>query len=240
MFVSNKLKVPGEDWEVKFASDSSFVWKCLYLLGHFLKLFFCRLQVEGREHVPAQGGFVYACNHNLGPDYVVLGWTSPRQVYFMAKSEIFYVSPLLTRLLESIGTFPIRRGAGDNGALTSAVEIVHQGKALGMFPEGTRSRDGRLQPGRSGVARIALTADVPILPVVVLNSEKMFPRPWLPWNRPLVTVRYGEPFMPSGDPANPGDIQQTTDRTMREIAGLLPPERRGIYGEAPVPAELSL
>ncbi|MCB9137099.1 MAG: 1-acyl-sn-glycerol-3-phosphate acyltransferase [Caldilineaceae bacterium] len=209
--------------------DATWFWRLLHLSGYFLKLFFCRIEVKGRENVPLEGGLIFACNHNMGPDYVILGWTSPRQVYFMAKSDIFYYSGWLTWFLHQVGTFPVERGRGGRGAVTASVKIVEQGKALGMFPEGTRSRDGNLQAGRSGVARIALAAQTPILPVVVLNSEKVLPRRWLPWNRPLVTIEYGKPFPVTGDPANSADIQLVTERTMREIAALLPPARRGAY-----------
>jgi 1-acyl-sn-glycerol-3-phosphate acyltransferase len=212
-----------------FPSDGSFMWNSMVVLAHFLKLFFCIPKVEGREHVPRQGGLVFACNHNMGPDYVVLGALSPRQVYFMAKSEIFNVSPWLTRLLFSLGTFPIQRGGNDSAAVISAVELVCGGKALGMFPEGTRSRTGQLQPGRSGATRIAMTANAPVVPVVVLNSEKMFPRKWLPWNRPVVTVRFGHPLHVEGDVDDPVIVRHNTDDIMHAIAALLPPERRGAY-----------
>ncbi len=216
-----------------FPSDGSFLWNSMVVLAHFLKLFFCVPQGEGRANVPRQGGLVYACNHNMGPDYVVLGALSPRQVYFMAKSEIFEVSPWLTRLLFSLGTFPIQRGAGDNDAMSSAVELVRSGKTLGMFPEGTRSRTGQLQPGRSGAIRIAMAANAPIVPVAVVNSEKMFPRKWLPWNRPVVTVRFGEPFLLEGDVEDSEDVSHNTEIVMRRIAALLPPDRRGVYATLP-------
>jgi 1-acyl-sn-glycerol-3-phosphate acyltransferase len=212
-----------------FPSDGSLMWNSMVMLAHFLKLFFCIPIVEGRDNVPRQGGLVFACNHNMGPDYVVLGALSPRQVYFMAKSEIFNVSPWLTRLLFSLGTFPIQRGENDNAAVTSAVELVCSGKTLGMFPEGTRSRTGQLQPGRSGATRIAMTASVPVVPVVVLNSEKIFPRKWLPWNRPVVTVRFGRPLHLEGDVEDSASVRHNTDDIMRAIAELLPPERRGAF-----------
>jgi len=215
---------------MRYPSDSSFIWKILFTVAAFLKLFCCRLEVEGVENVPATGGVILACNHNPGFDFVVMGYASPRQVYFMAKKEIFDINPLLSKLLFAAGTFPILRGKHDARAVVSAIALAKSGKVLGMFPEGTRSRTGELQRAHSGTARIAMAANATVVPTVVMGSEKIFSRPWLPWGRPLVIVRFGKPIMYD---STDGELtaREYTNRIMCAIAELLPPERRGVYAD---------
>jgi 1-acyl-sn-glycerol-3-phosphate acyltransferase len=214
---------------MRFPADSSFAWKALYLVAEFLKFFCCRVTVEGAENIPETGGVVLACNHNPGFDFAMLGYASSRQVYFMAKKEIFDINPLLSKLLFAVGAFPILRGKHDQRAIASAVQLVESGKVLGMFPEGTRSRTGKLQRAHSGAAHIAMEANAPVAPTVVIGSEKAFSRIWPPWNRPLVIIRFAPPIILQ----NPADDQLTarqyTNRIMCAIAELLPPEHRGFY-----------
>jgi 1-acyl-sn-glycerol-3-phosphate acyltransferase len=205
------------------------MWRFIHRLVSLIKPLFCRLTVEGVEHVPADGGCVIACNHTLGPDYIVLGYASPRQIYYMAKTEIFTWHPLLNRLFASVGTFPVQRGKGDAMALQTAVQTVCAGKAVGMFPEGTRSRTGELMRGKSGAARIALAAGAPVVPAVVINSAAILPILFTLRRRPEVTVRFGPPVIMAGDPNSHSDARANTERVMRAMAELLPPELRGFY-----------
>ena len=219
---------------MRFPSDSSFLWKVLYVVAEILKIFCCRVKVEGAENIPKTGGVILASNHNPGFDFVLMGYGCPRQVYFMAKKEIFDINPLLTKLLHAIGTFPIRRGARDQGAIQSAVDLVSSGKVLGMFPEGTRSRTGELQRAHSGAARIAIKANAPVVPTAIMGTEKIVTRKWLPWGRPLIIVRFGPPLYPPA--TQDGKITQAAARTftkefMCAVAQLLPPERRGAYAD---------
>lgn len=214
-----------------FPKDASAFWWFLHFLIRFgVGTVLCRLTVEGREHVPPKGGCVVACNHSMGPDYVALGYAASRQVFYLAKSDIFGVHPLLDRFLLAVGTFPIKRGQQDRSAIQASVELVQSGKVLGMFPEGTRSRDGVLGEGRSGAARIAIDAGVPILPVVVLNSDELFQRMLLRrWRRPHVTVRFGPLIMPKPDNRSSAYVHELTHEIMVALATLMPPERRGRY-----------
>ena len=217
---------------MRWPQQAARTWRVLYVVAIIIKPFFLRLRIEGDENLPAAGGCIVACNHTLGPDYVILGYASPRQVYFMAKVELFKIHPWLTALLHGAGAFPVRRGERDSDALEQAQRMVDAGYVVGMFPEGTRSRTGALQRGRSGVARIALAANAPVVPVVVINSEPVLPGVLKLRRRPLVTVRFGAPVFP---PAGGGTNAELANRFTREImfamADLLPPERRGFYSD---------
>jgi 1-acyl-sn-glycerol-3-phosphate acyltransferase len=214
---------------VIFPKESTLAWKFWYFVAIVIKPFFLRLTIEGKEHVPMEGGCIIACNHTLGPDYVILGYASPRQVYYMAKAEIFAYHPWVARLVSDLGAFPVHRGKGDSDAIERAIDVVRAGHVLGMFPEGTRSRTGALQPAKTGVARIALGSGASIVPAVVINSEPVL-RDWLKFQRrPQVTMRFGPPLATRGDPQQPDDVERTTSTMMYAIAELLPPERRGAY-----------
>ena len=194
---------------------------------------FCRLQVEGRENLPLRGGAVVASNHNYGPDFIFLGITSPRELSFMAKAEAFAWSPVLAAILRAGGVFPVQRGKGDSGAIDTAVELAREGNLIAMFPEGTRSKSGVLMRGKTGAARIALAAEVPVVPAIVMNSAAVLKRK--SWRRPLVTVRFGKPMTwpTSGEDAEEENetARAYTDVIMAEIASMLPVALRGEYGD---------
>ena len=169
-------------------------------------------------------------NHTMGPDYVLLGYASPRQLYYMAKAEIFRVHPIMSGILYKAGVFPVKRGKSDAAALDQAIDLLQQGRMLGMFPEGTRSRSGILRTGKTGTARISIKAGVPVVPAVVIRSEEIYRHLQLrTWRRPHVIVRFGPPLCWHG--ANDEDTapKAFTDEIMAAIAALLPPHLRGDY-----------
>ena len=108
---------------MRFPKEGTRAWKVLYVIAIIIRPFFVRLNIEGEENIPTTGGCVIACNHTLGADYVLLGYASPRQVYYMAKSEIFAFHPVLAKLVASAGAFPVQRGKGDTQAVDQAVAI---------------------------------------------------------------------------------------------------------------------
>jgi 1-acyl-sn-glycerol-3-phosphate acyltransferase len=223
---------------MRWPKEGTFMWKVLYVVAIIIKPFFLRLQIEGEEHIPARGGCVVACNHTRGPDYVIVGYASPRQIFYMAKSEIFAAHPLLDKLVTSAGAFPVHRGKGDTQAIGQAVGMVQSGRILGMFPEGTRSKNGALQRGKPGAARIALGARAPVVPVVVINSEPVLSDVLKFQPRPRVIVRFGPPITPAGAAESAEDVQRLTTQIMLAMAELLPPERRGYYADpAALPVE---
>ncbi len=213
---------------MRIPRDASRLWKFFYVLLTILKPLLCRLRVEGAEHLPATGGCVVASNHSMGPDYVVLGYAAPRQIYYMAKVELFHLHPWLSKLLNMVGAFPINRGRNDTEALSVAEELLQRGKVLGMFPEGTRSRTGELRRGKTGAVRLAMKMQTPVVPAAVINGEAIFKQLG---RRPEVIVRFGPPLYPMGDPNHKTIPRDQTDAVMRAIAQLLPPEQRGIYGK---------
>lgn len=212
--------------------DATWMWRVLFVVAIIIKPFFLRLRIEGRERVPRRGGCVFAINHTAGPDYVIVGYASPRQVFYMAKAEIFAFHPLLAWLVGSAGAFPVQRGKGDTQAVEQAVKMVAAGHIVGMFPEGTRSKSGQLQRGKTGVARIAMNGDVPIVPVVVINSEPVLRDFKKLQPRPQVTLRFGAPIPPTGDANDPEAVRRLTSTMMLAMAELLPEDRRGYYADA--------
>ena len=212
---------------MRMPQDATWLWKFLYALATLLRPLFCRLRVEGQAHIPSTSGCVVACNHTMGPDYFILGYASPRQIYYMAKIELFQIHPWFSRCLTLVGTFPIDRGRNDTAALGAAEALLRRGQVLGMFPEGTRSHTGELRRGKSGVARLAMATKAPVVPAVVINAEALLKQLG---RRPEIIVRFGPPLSLVGDPTDKATVQTQTDAVMCAIAQLLPPAQRGSYG----------
>lgn len=215
---------------VRLPRDGSAFWLFCYITLTLLLRPFLRLRVEGVENIPATGGAVLASNHVTNLDVLVLGVTSTRQIYYMAKSELFQVNPILTWALHEAGTFPVRRGLADTAALEVASALLKQGRVLGLFPEGSRHR--ALGRGKRGAVRLAMQNQVPLLPVAVIGTGYVVDGGWRrQLRRPLVTVRYGRPYYALGDAEDSTAMHQATTELMQNIAALLPAEMRGVYGQ---------
>src|SRR5256885_3627146 len=150
------------------------------LLGPWLRLVF-RPQVEGRENVPNHGPAIIASNHLSFSDSIFMPLMVKRKVTFVAKSEYFTGKGLkgfLTKMFfVGTGTIPVDRSGGRaaQAAIDTGLRILREGKLFGIYPEGTRSPDGRLYRGKTGVARLALESGAPVIPVVMLNSDEIQP-----------------------------------------------------------------
>lgn len=154
---------------------------------------YLRLTVEGLERLPRDTPVILASNHLSFIDSIVLPLNVPRPVYFLGKSD--YWDSWRTRwFVQGTGVVPVRRGGGSEGerSLQTGVEILRRGDLLGVYPEGTRSPDGRLYRGKTGPVRIALAADVPIVPCAVLGTERAMPTGRYLARPVPVTVRYGQ------------------------------------------------
>ncbi len=172
----------------------------IYRIGRALCWLYFRLahglRVEGVEQVPARGGCIVAGNHASVLDPPLMGCPiRHREVHYLAKAELF--RPPLGWFLRQVGAVPVERGRGDVGALRRALELLREGRVLGLFPEGTRSPDGRLQPPKRGLGFLVAKAGVPVVPAFLSGTFEAWPKgvryPRL--GRP-VSVRYGPPISP--------------------------------------------
>ncbi|WP_347349533.1 lysophospholipid acyltransferase family protein [Nigerium sp.] len=159
-----------------------------------------RSRVEGLDNVPRHGGAILASNHISAADTLVMPALMRRRVTFPAKAELFkgdrgFVSKVIAWFLKAIGQVPLDRSGGraSNEGLGPVLNALEEGHLVGIYPEGTRSPDGRLYKGKTGVARMALAAGVPVIPVAMVDSEldrKVLGIPWA--DHPV--VRVGEPL----------------------------------------------
>ena len=198
--------------------------------------------VEGIENVPRTGPVILASNHLSFVDSVVIPVVAPRKVVFLAKEEYFTAPGAKGRLSKAwftgLGMVPVSREDTRSalGALETALAVLSRGEALGLYPEGTRSRDGRLYRGRTGVAQLALTSGAPVVPVGLRGTDRVQPvGSRLPRLAKLV-VRFGEPISVGNeyDGVPPGRARrELTDRVMSAIQELSGQEPAGVYNERP-------
>lgn len=177
-------------------------------LIHFLVKFVFREQVVGTENIPPKGEFIIACNHITAIDPVFVAESCPLTVHFMAKNSLFKKG-FSRRLLTTMNAFPVDRAGVDMKAIRYAQALLDRHHVLGIFPEGTRSKTGKPQRAKGGVALIAAQTKTDILPVCIYFSEK-------PHFRSRLTIRYGEviPFESLGLDENEHNAQ-----TLRNAAG---------------------
>jgi 1-acyl-sn-glycerol-3-phosphate acyltransferase len=187
-------------------------------------------RIDGIERVPRSGAFLLVANHCSQLDPPLLGWATGYQVdrivHFMAKDEMRRW-PVIGWLADRAGVFFVRRGERDRAAQRLALDLLADGRPVGVFPEGTRSRDGRMRAARPGAALLAMRSGVPIVPVGIAGTHRLF-RGRLP-RRSKVTFRIGEPFTLPHQPAGRLDraaLTRGTERIVAEIAALLPPGQR--------------
>jgi 1-acyl-sn-glycerol-3-phosphate acyltransferase len=201
------------------------------IIGGFCRLFF-GLRVEGVERIPRSGAFIVVANHCSNLDPPMLGWATGHQVgrivHFMAKIEM-RGWPVIGWLATQSGVYFVRRGEGDRAAQRFSLEALADGRPIAVFPEGTRSRDGRMRDFKDGAAYLALRSGAPVLPVGISGSQGMFPgRSRLP-HRTRVTIRIGEPISLSAGTSGRVDrdlLATATARLRAAVAELLPPEQR--------------
>lgn len=198
------------------------------LLGPALRLVF-RPWVEGLEHVPAEGPAIFASNHLSFSDSVFLPLMVPRHITFLAKMDYFTGRGVRGRLtavfFRGIGQLPVDRSGGraSEAALSTGLRVLSRGCLLGIYPEGTRSPDGRLYRGKTGVARIALEAQVPVIPVAMIDTEKIQPPGRVVPKIGRVGLRIGRPLDFSRYQGMEGDrfvLRSVTDEIMYELMKL--------------------
>ena len=199
----------------------------MYTVGPGLRLLW-RPEVEGLEHVPEKGGAILASNHLSVADEIFLGAVVPRPLAFWAKEEYFTGTGFrgwFTRtLVESLGAIRVERSGGRAAlaAFDAAIPVLKAGGLAAIFPEGTRSADGRLYRGRTGVVRLATAAGVPVVPVGVQGTNEVQPiGARMPRLKPgKIKIRFGKPLDFTDRPIDRTSLRQMTDEIMAEIQKL--------------------
>ena len=198
--------------------------------------------VEGLDRVPSSGPVIVASNHVSFADSLVIPIVAPRKVVFLAKEDYFTGAGIKGALsrgwFSGMGMIPVDRD-DTKAALASldiALEVLGRGEAFGIYPEGTRSRDGRLYRGRTGVAHLALTSGAPVVPVGIRGTQDIQPVGTTMPRLAKVTVRFGEPlhFQDRYAGVPPGRARrEVTDLVMTRIAELSGQEPAGVFNERP-------
>jgi len=190
-----------------------FYWFVVGLCKIFFSVFF-RVEYKGLENVPEEGPLIICCNHISLLDMFLFGHRIPRKVHFMAKKELFGI-PLVNVAIKALGAYPVNRGHGDLNAAKTTLQLLNEGKAVGIFPEGTRSKKvkGRVRP-KSGAVLFAIESGAPILPVGIFGDYRIFSK---------MKVVYGKPFKiewNNGEKAVKSDLQNLVDGLMDNIYSL--------------------
>jgi 1-acyl-sn-glycerol-3-phosphate acyltransferase len=207
------------------------------VLGPIMRLMF-RPQVEGAGRIPGDGAVILAGNHLTFIDSIVLPLVTRRQVFFIGKDEYVTGKGVKGRLMDwfftGVGMIPVDRDGASGGvaALMTGKRVLEEGKMFGIYPEGTRSPDGRLYRGRTGIARLALMTGAPVVPFAVIGTDKLqpggrgMPRPG------KVTIRFGEPMEFSRYEGMDRDryvLRAVTDSVMAEVMRLSGQEYVDMY-----------
>jgi 1-acyl-sn-glycerol-3-phosphate acyltransferase len=207
------------------------------VIGPLIRVLF-RPWVEGEENIPEDGAAIFASNHLSFSDSVFLPLVVPRRVTFLAKSDYFTGRGVKGRLtaafFKAIGQVPVDRSGGkaSSAALSSGLKVLRRGDLLGIYPEGTRSPDGRLYRGRTGVARMALEGHVPVIPVAMIGTDKAQPTGKVIPHIMRVGVRVGRPLDFSRYEGMEDDrfvLRSITDEIMYELMMLSGQEYVDMY-----------
>ena len=203
-------------------------------LTPFLMILF-RPKVKGLRNVPINGPVVIASNHLSFSDSIFMPLVLPRKVTFLAKSE-YFTSPGPKGLLKkltflALGQVPVDRSGGrrSEAALITGLKVLAEGQCLGIYPEGTRSPDGRLYKGRTGIARLAMESGAPIIPVAMFNTEKIQPTGKVIPKVMRVKMVFGEPIYLKGDSTDLNLLRTATDELMSTLQKLSGQEYVDMY-----------
>ncbi|MCR5438856.1 MAG: 1-acyl-sn-glycerol-3-phosphate acyltransferase [Selenomonas sp.] len=183
------------------------------IFGLLFKIFF-RAEIIGRENMPKEGAVILAANHmsNWDPPFVATFLSRP--VSYMAKIELFK-NPIFGRAITACHAFPVKRGAADRGAIKVAMQVLKQGRCLGLFPEGTRSRTGKMRKAEAGVGLIASMTGAPVVPAAIIGTDRIFANGGY---FPKLKVIYGEPMKFTGDHKDKEQLEAFSQSIMDKIA----------------------
>ena len=197
------------------------LYEILKLLVVFLMRVRFGLRVTGAEHIPSSGPALIVSNHQSILDPPVIGGAARRQIYFLAKAELFRI-PLFGRLIRAVHARPVRREGSDPRALRTSALLLEEGKALLIFPEGTRSLDGRLGEAKAGVGMLAVKSGAPVVPAYVSGTLEALPKGAAWPRRSQVSVSFG-PALHFKAPIGSGRkerYREAAEEMMRGIAQL--------------------
>ena len=190
---------------------------------HFLQIFFTWLfsrvfhaEIIGTENMPESGGVILAANHMSNWDPPFVATFLHRPVSYMAKVELFK-NPIFGRAITACHAFPVKRGAADRGAIKAALQVLKEGRCLGLFPEGTRSRTGKMGKAEAGVGLIAAMSGAPIVPAAIIGTDKIFANGG---HFPKLKVIYGEPMQFTGDHKDKEALAEFSQQVMDKIAAI--------------------
>jgi 1-acyl-sn-glycerol-3-phosphate acyltransferase len=194
-----------------------------------------RPDVQGARNVPRRGPVILAANHLSVVDSFLIPLVTPRRVSFLAKQEYFDRSFFSRAFFSGIDAIPVPRGSfrAAQESLEAALGVLRLGGAFGIHPEGSRSRDGRIYRGRTGVAWLAIASGAPVVPVALCGTERIQPV-GQPYPKPgKVVVKFGEPmfFAPPADGRQGPARRKATDEIMAAIGALSGQEEAGVYNE---------
>lgn len=189
-------------------------------------MFIFRPKVTGLRHVPSNGPVIIASNHLSFSDSIFMPLVVTRKVTFLAKSE-YFTSPGIKGLIKkltfiALGQVPIDRSGGkrSEAALLTGLRLLRENQCLGIYPEGTRSPDGRLYKGRTGIARMAIESAAPVIPVAMFNTAEIQPTGQVVPKVRRVEMVFGEPMYFSGDSSDQRVLRDVTNQIMEKIAEL--------------------
>jgi 1-acyl-sn-glycerol-3-phosphate acyltransferase len=195
------------------------LYRFLHFLARIIMVVFFRWEVKGLNNVPKSGPLIIVSNHVSYADPVVVGAALNRPVHFMAKEELFH-KPFLGWLIRKINAFPVKRGVADRGAIRQGIDLLNQGKVLGIFPEGGRRE--KVEDAKQGAAFLAYKTGAPILPIALTGTDKVLPKGAVLPRLARIRVNIGRPLaLPNQEGLDRKQlISQFSERIMEEIIKL--------------------
>lgn len=164
-------------------------YKVVKLSVRFLISLVYKIEISGEENIPAQGKVIVCSNHFNNLDPVLIGTCLPRQINFMAKEELFS-NKFFANIFKKLGVFPVKRGGADISAIKTSLKILKNKNALGMFPEGTRSKTGEILEAKPGLAMISIKSKSPVIPIAIMGNYKPFSKVDIIIDKPIEFSQY--------------------------------------------------
>jgi 1-acyl-sn-glycerol-3-phosphate acyltransferase len=209
-------------------SEHLLLWKLLQVVARILTTSMFELKVFGLENIPSRGGALIVSNHQSYLDPVLLGARLSRPLSYIAKEELFSITPAFTWLLRSLGGFPVHQGRGDLHALKESIQRLREGHLLNIYPEGQRTPNGEIGKIERGISLIERRTGVPIIPAVIVGAFEAWPiHRSIPRAFP-VRVQFGTPMNLAGMGSRA--ILDTIDHTLHSMFDEL--RGRSLFGGA--------